>query len=183
MCFGVVGSALQQSFEVRNRLRRPPLLNKAAAEIEVGGQLIRVNGQRLTIFLDRGVHVAALPQSGAEVDERSRTLRVGCHGRRELGVIEQPLALLENVRGLEYCELPNIEECCGFGGTFSVKMPGTSLAMGQSKVENIIQSGADVVTSIDVSCLMHIDGMLRRNPEPKNIRTMHLAEVLVSGTE
>ena len=75
------------------------------------------------------------------------TMHIGCHGRRELGVVEPPMRLLQSVRGLTYCELPNIEECCGFGGTFSVKMPGTSLAMGGTKVENIVRSGAEVVVS------------------------------------
>ena len=69
------------------------------------------------------------------------TMHIGCHGRRELGVVEPPMKLLKSVRGLTYCELPNIDECCGFGGTFSVKMPGTSLAMGGTKVENIVRSG------------------------------------------
>jgi L-lactate dehydrogenase complex protein LldE len=77
--------------------------------------------------------------------------------------------------------LPNIEECCGFGGTFSVKMPGTSLAMGGSKKDNIVRSGAEVVTSGDISCLMHIGGMLQRDPATRHIRIMHLAEILDAG--
>ena len=111
------------------------------------------------------------------------TMHIGCHGRRELGVVDPPMKLLKSVRGLTYCELANIEECCGFGGTFSVKMPGTSLAMGQTKVENIVRSGAEVVVSNDISCLMHIGGMLQRKPETRHIRTIHIAEVLVSGWE
>jgi L-lactate dehydrogenase complex protein LldE len=95
-----------------------------------------------------------------------------------LGVVDQVFKLLQGVRGLTYCEIPNIEECCGFGGTFSVKMPGTSLAMGCTKKENIVKSGADVVVSADISCLMHIGGILRRDPATKHIRTMHIAEVL-----
>jgi L-lactate dehydrogenase complex protein LldE len=108
------------------------------------------------------------------------TLHNGCHTRRELGVVEPPLELLKKVRDLEYRELPNVEECCGFGGTFSVKMPGTSLAMGQTKAANIVRSGADVVVSPDISCLMHIGGILRRNPATRHIRTLHIAEVLVA---
>jgi len=107
------------------------------------------------------------------------TMHSGCHGRRELGVLRQPLTLLQNVEGVTYCELPNIEECCGFGGTFSVKMPGTSLAMGRTKAENIAKTGAEVVCSVDISCLMHVDGILRRDPGMKHIRAMHIAEVLV----
>jgi L-lactate dehydrogenase complex protein LldE len=95
-----------------------------------------------------------------------------------LGVFDQPLKLLQAVHGLTYCELPNLEECCGFGGTFSVKMPGTSLAMGQSKKENIVKSGADVVVSGDISCLMHVGGMLQRDAATRHIRIMHLAEIL-----
>ena len=98
-------------------------------------------------------------------------------------MVEPPLRLLQNVRGVEYVELPNVEECCGFGGTFSVKMPGTSLAMGRTKTENIVRTGAEVVVSNDISCLMHIGGILRRNPATRHIRTMHIAEVLVADGE
>jgi len=108
------------------------------------------------------------------------TLHIGCHTRRELGVIDPPMALLKNVREMTYHELPNGEECCGFGGTFSVKMPGTSLAMGRAKAENILKSGAEVVCSPDISCLMHIDGIMRRDPAMKHIRSMHIAEILVA---
>ena len=64
---------------------------------------------------------------------------------------------------------------------FSVKMPGTSLAMGGTKVQNIVRSGAEVVVSNDISCRMHIGGLLQRNPETRHIRTTHIADVLVSG--
>lgn len=112
---------------------------------------------------------------------RKVTFHSGCHGRRELGVLEQPLKLLRSVRDLEYCELPNMDECCGFGGTFSVKMAGTSLAMGQTKVQNILKTGADVVVSSDISCLMHIGGIMRKMPETRHIETLHIANVLASN--
>ena len=76
-----------------------------------------------------------------------------------------------------------MEDCCGFGGTFSVKMPGVSLDMGLTKAQNIVRSGAEVVVSTDISCLMHLGGILRRNPETRHIRTMHIAEVLAAGWE
>ena len=110
------------------------------------------------------------------------TMHVGCHTRRELGVVDPPKKLLENVRGMTYCELPDMEDCCGFGGTFSVKMPGTSLAMGRTKARNVLASGADVLVSPDISCLMHVDGIMQRDPAMKRIRSMHLAEVLVAGS-
>ncbi|GAB6164518.1 (Fe-S)-binding protein [Thermostilla marina] len=108
------------------------------------------------------------------------TMHSGCHGRRELGIYFQPLRLLEHVKDLDYRELPNIEECCGFGGTFSVKMAGTSLAMGKTKAEYIASTGAEVVTSVDISCLMHVGGVLRKDPAKRHIRTVHIAEILNS---
>ena len=138
---------------------------------EVGSRVFE-----LTEFL---VNILGVTDLGAYFPHKV-ALHNGCHTRRELGVVEPPLELLRKVRGLEYCEIPNVEECCGFGGTFSVKMPGTSLAMGRSKVENIVRSGAEVVASPDISCLMHIGGILRRDPQTRHIRTMHIAEILVA---
>jgi L-lactate dehydrogenase complex protein LldE len=133
----------------------------------------------LTEFL---VNILGVTDLGASFPHKV-TLHIGCHGRRELGVVDPPLKLLQNVRGLEYCELPNVEECCGFGGTFSVKMPGTSLAMGRTKVENIVKTGAEMVVSPDISCLMHVGGLLRRDPATRHIRTLHIAEVLAGEGE
>jgi len=133
----------------------------------------------LTEFL---VEILGITDTGASFPHKV-TLHNGCHTRRELGVVEPPLKLLENVRDMTYCPLPDVEDCCGFGGTFSVKMAGLSLSMGQTKVENIVASGADVVVSPDVSCLMHIGGMLRRGPKTKHIQMKHIAEILVAGVE
>ncbi len=131
----------------------------------------------LTEFL---VEILGITDTGATFPHKV-TMHIGCHTRRELGVLDPPMQLLGNVRDLTYCELPDMEECCGFGGTFSVKMPGTSLAMGQTKVDNIIQSGADVVVSPDLSCLMHIGGILRSNHETRHLQTLHIAEILDAG--
>jgi L-lactate dehydrogenase complex protein LldE len=136
--------------------------------------------RRVFEFSEFLVDMLGVTDTGATFPHKV-TMHIGCHGRRELGIVDHPLKLLQSVRGLTYCELPNIEECCGFGGTFSVKMPGTSLAMGQSKKENIVRSGADVVVSGDISCLMHIGGILQRDPTTRHIRIMHLAEILDSG--
>lgn len=142
--------------------------------VDVGSRVFE-----LTEFL---VNILGVTDLGASFPHKV-TLHNGCHTRRELGVVDPPLRLLEKIRGLDYREMPNVEECCGFGGTFSVKMPGMSLAMGKSKVETIVASGADVVLSPDVSCLMHIGGLLRRNPETRHIRAIHLAEVLAGMAE
>ena len=136
-------------------------------------------GRRVFELSEFLVEALGVVDTGAQFPHRV-ALHVGCHGRRELGVAEQPLRLVRAVGGLQFCELPNVEECCGFGGTFSVKMPGTSLAMGQTKVENILRSGAETVVSPDVSCLMHIGGILARDPAGRHVRTMHLAELLVA---
>jgi len=107
------------------------------------------------------------------------TMHIGCHSRRELGLVDAPMTLLHGIRGLEYVELPNQEECCGFGGTFSVKMAGTSLAMGRKKIENILQTGTEVVATTDISCAMHFEGMMRHDPTVQHVPVMHIAELLV----
>ena len=86
------------------------------------------------------------------------TLHHSCHTRRLLGVVEQPERLLGMIDGLEYVPLPGAEQCCGFGGTFAVKMPHISTAMVDEKVDHILETGADLVVGLDASCLMNIEG-------------------------
>lgn len=116
---------------------------------------------------------------GAKFPGRA-TFHDGCHGLRELGVKREPRELLKHVRGLELIEMSPPETCCGFGGTFAVKWPMISSAMGENKCEAILQTGADYVISLDSSCLMHIQGMLDRRGQ--KVRSLHLAEVLAEGT-
>lgn len=104
------------------------------------------------------------------------TFHDGCHGLRELGVKSEPRKLLGHVRGLELVEMKEAETCCGFGGTFSVKFPEISTAMGEVKCASILETGAEVVISNDSSCLMQISGILGKMKKP--VRCMHLAEVL-----
>lgn len=113
---------------------------------------------------------------------RKVALHIGCHGRRELGIVDPPMQLLEKIKELEYTPIPFMEECCGFGGTFSVKMAGTSIAMGQRKVENIQASGCDVLATLDMSCVMHFGGIMEKNPTMKNIPIVHLVELLAGTT-
>ncbi|SPE39053.1 Lactate utilization protein A [Candidatus Sulfopaludibacter sp. SbA3] len=121
--------------------------------------------------------VARVEDVGARFEDIV-TFHDGCHGLRELGVKSAPRRLLAHVRGLELREMQPAEDCCGFGGTFSVKFDELSGAMGRSKVESIVRTGANTVVSLDPSCLMQIQGVLSRSGSP--IRTMHLAEVLAS---
>jgi len=95
-----------------------------------------------------------------------------------LGVGDRPRRLLQNVRGLNLIDLPGQEECCGFGGTFAVKNPDTSVAMGADKARNVLNTGAEVLVAGDNSCLMHIGGVLSR--QRAGVRVMHLAEILAS---
>lgn len=108
------------------------------------------------------------------------TYHDGCHGRRELHATGAALTLLQSVQGLEYIDLPHIEECCGFGGLFSVKYPELSVSMGQAKCTAVATSGAEVLTSGDASCLMHIEGLVRKHEPATQLRFMHLAEILAS---
>ena len=101
-----------------------------------------------------------------------------CHGLRMLGLGDRPRQLLSQVEGLELVELPGAEECCGFGGTFSVKNPDVSVAMGTDKVNNAASTGAEVLCAADNSCLMHIGGVASRLKV--GIRPVHIAEILAS---
>jgi L-lactate dehydrogenase complex protein LldE len=130
-------------------------------------------------------------QLGARFAHRVAILP-SCHGLRELGLgspSEQPdagprdttRALLEAVEGLELCEPTRADECCGFGGAFSVGFPRVSTRMGLDRLRALAASGAEYVTSTDVSCLMHLGGLRAREgfgPEP-----IHLAEILARRPE
>jgi len=104
------------------------------------------------------------------------TYHSSCHALRSLKLDERPYRLLRAVRGLTLLDLPNSEECCGFGGTFSVKNPDVSVAMGSDKARHVRDSGAQVLVAVDRSCLMHIGGLLSRSRS--GVQVMHLAEVL-----
>jgi len=101
-----------------------------------------------------------------------------CHSLRVARVGDAPLRLLRAVRGLELTELPDAEECCGFGGTFAVKNADTSTAMLADKCRAVLDTGAEVCTAVDASCLMQIGGGLAR--QRAGVRAMHLAEILAS---
>jgi L-lactate dehydrogenase complex protein LldE len=101
-----------------------------------------------------------------------------CHLLRELGVSDEPRRLLRSVRGAELVELQDHQLCCGFGGTFSVKFPEVSVAMGEDKVRLAQVSRAEYLVANDSGCLMHLAGLIHRQGAP--VKTIHLAEVLAS---
>lgn len=115
---------------------------------------------------------------GARLDGTA-TYHPTCHSLRMLHVGDSPPRLLRDVAGLELVELPEADECCGFGGTFAVKNAAVSSAMLADKLANIESTGADVVCACDMSCLMHIGGGLRRTGS--RVRALHLAEILAGA--
>ncbi|MCQ4609456.1 MULTISPECIES: (Fe-S)-binding protein [Corynebacterium] len=131
----------------------------------------------LTEFI---VDVAGVTNLGAFFPHRV-TYHESCHSRRFLKVGDRPYKLLEAVEGIELVDLPNVEECCGFGGTFSVKLPEVSAAMVSDKVRHIKESKAEFVTAGDSSCLMNIAGAMSR--QHNGIRALHIAEILASTKE
>lgn len=111
--------------------------------------------------------------------ERTVTYHPSCHGMRLLGVKDEPLQLLSRVRGIQFVDLPHQNDCCGFGGTFAVKMHEISKAMVDEKVDWVVETGAEVLVGTDMGCLMNIGGRLRHRGEA--VRVMHLAELLSEG--
>jgi L-lactate dehydrogenase complex protein LldE len=119
--------------------------------------------------------VAKVEDLGAKFDGVV-TYHDSCHALRDLRIKDGPRRLLRHVRGLELREMDAAEECCGFGGTFSIKFAGISGGMARTKIESIKRTGAGTIVSIDSSCLMQLQGAIAR--EGLNMKTMHLAEVL-----
>lgn len=109
------------------------------------------------------------------------TYHDSCHLSRGLGINLQPRTLLMHVNGLEFTEMKDSDTCCGFGGTFAMNYPEISTAMVDDKIENILASGAEVVTGCDISCLMNIQGRLSRRGE--DVKVMHIAEILAGSAE
>jgi L-lactate dehydrogenase complex protein LldE len=104
-----------------------------------------------------------------------------CHSLRMLKVGDAPVKLLKAVRGIDFVELPEARECCGFGGTFAVKNADTSIAMLSDKLRHVLDTEAEICTAGDNSCLMHIGGGLKR--QRAGLRTVHLAEILANTEE
>jgi len=124
--------------------------------------------RELTSFLVDELGVTDL---GATFNARV-TMHDSCHAHRELGVHDQPRALLAQVRGLELIEMERSDVCCGFGGVFSAKYPEISTAMADEKLDNAVKTGAQYVVGVEGSCLMHLQGRIDRRGLP--LKTMHL---------
>jgi len=105
------------------------------------------------------------------------TYHDSCSGLREVGIKEQPRRLLALLPGVTLKEMSRCEECCGFGGTFSIKFGEISAAIAEAKCANIAASGADAVVLGDLGCMLNIEGRLRRRGDDRT-RVLHVAEVL-----
>ena len=132
----------------------------------------------LTSFL---ADLAKPDLASAEFDG-SVTYHDSCKGLRELGIKRQPRELLMQVRGLSLKEMPDCEECCGFGGAFSVKFGAVSTQIVDRKCDAILAAGADAVVGGDLGCLLNIEGRLRRRGD-ETTRVLHIAEVLAGGSD
>ena len=164
-----VASIHHQQADVLRRAGQTALADDAAALAE--------RTYELSQFL---VDVLGVTDVGAYYPHRV-TYHPTCHSLRMLRVGDKPLRLLRNVRGIDLVELPDADQCCGFGGTFAVKNADTSTAMLTDKMASILGTHAEVCTAGDASCLMHIGGGLSRLRS--GTRTVHLAEILASTEE
>jgi L-lactate dehydrogenase complex protein LldE len=123
------------------------------------------------------VDVLGVEDVGAHFPHRV-TYHPTCHSLRMLRVEDKPMRLLRAVRGIDLVELPDADQCCGFGGTFALKNSDTSTAMLSDKMRHVLSTRAEVCTAGDSSCLMHIGGGLSRLRTAT--RTLHLAEILAA---
>ena len=135
----------------------------------------RALAERTFEFTEFLVDVLGVTDLGVKLDA-TIAYHSSCHLLRELGVNRQPRLLLANIRGADIVELPGSQECCGFGGVFSVEHPEISNAMLERKIANIVSSGASLIVSCDAGCVTNINGGLRRRGKPQ--RAVHIAEIL-----
>jgi L-lactate dehydrogenase complex protein LldE len=135
-------------------------------------------GKRIYEFSEFLTTILKIENFGAELNGIA-TYHDSCAALRECKIKEAPRKLLSRVKGLKMVEMNDNETCCGFGGSFAVKFESISIAMADQKVINALATGAEYIISTDLSCLMHIDGYIKK----KNLalKTMHIADVLANG--
>jgi L-lactate dehydrogenase complex protein LldE len=124
------------------------------------------------------VHVLKVHEAGL-VGKGRITYHASCQLTRELGVKEEPLMLLQSLKGAEFVPLPAADRCCGFGGIFMAKLPEVSMALADEKLDTVLSTGADTVTGCDLGCLMNIADAVRRRGCAVQVK--HIAQVLAEG--
>jgi L-lactate dehydrogenase complex protein LldE len=135
---------------------------------------------RIFEFTEFLTGVLKIENYGAALNVKA-TYHDSCAALRECKIKEGPRNLLKKVKGLELVEMNEAETCCGFGGTFAVKFEDISNAMADQKITNTLKTGATHIISTDLSCLMHLQGIITKKTLP--LTTMHIADVLASGWE
>ncbi len=153
------------------RVFYPELFAEHPAELR---KCDRLRG-RFFEFSEFLVKVLNVEDVGASFRHRV-TYHDSCHLLRELGIDEPPRRLIRSVRGIDFVEIEDYKLCCGFGGTFSVKFPEVSVAMGEDKLRAAAETGAEYIVANDSGCLMHLAGLIHR--QGLRVKTMHLAELL-----
>lgn len=131
-------------------------------------------------FTDFLVNVLGIVDLGACFDVKA-TYHDSCAALRECKLKREPRILLSHVKGLELVEMNDNETCCGFGGTFSVKFDPISVAMADQKANNALQTGVNAIISTDLSCLMHLDGVIR--DKNYGLQVFHIADILAAGID
>jgi L-lactate dehydrogenase complex protein LldE len=134
--------------------------------------------KRIFEFSEFLTGILKIDNYGAVLNGRA-TYHDSCAALRECKIKNEPRQLLSRVKGLELVEMKDTDTCCGFGGSFAVKFESISIAMADQKVRHALDVKADYIISTDLSCLMHLDGYVRKNALP--IKTMHIADVLAGG--
>lgn len=142
--------------------------------------LVKNLSARIFEFTEFLTQILKIDNFGSELVVKA-TYHDSCAALRECKIKEAPRKLLQKVKGLELVEMAETETCCGFGGTFAVKFEDISNAMAEQKIDNALKTGATVMISTDLSCLMHLQGIIAKKTFP--ITTMHIADVLASGWE
>ena len=142
--------------------------------------LVKDLSKRIFEFTEFLTDVLKIENFGAELNGKA-TYHDSCAGLRECHIKEGPRSLLQKVKGLELVEMEHTETCCGFGGTFAVKFDAISYAMAEQKIDNAIATGSSYMISTDLSCLMHLQGVIDK--KGVSLKTMHIADVLAEGWE
>lgn len=142
--------------------------------------MVKDLSKRIFEFTEFLTDILKIENYGAELNIKA-TYHDSCAALRECKIKEGPRNLLKKVKGLELIEMAETGTCCGFGGTFAVKFDGISNAMADQKISHALDTGASHIISTDLSCLMHLQGIISKKNLP--LSTMHIADVLVSGWE
>lgn len=142
--------------------------------------LVKSLSLRIFEFTEFLTNILKIENFGAVLNARA-TYHDSCAALRECKIKEGPRNLLRKVKGLQLIEMAETETCCGFGGTFAVKFDAISNAMADQKINHALDTGASHIISTDLSCLMHLQGIITKKNLP--ITTLHIADVLASGWE